>query len=196
MKRILIILSLLGIFVIGCAKEATTSEAVKENIKASNENKKILVVYHSDTGTTEKVAKLIQEKLGADIMKIEPENPYDTSNLNALKSLVTKQQSNREKIAIKNVTKNIDDYDVIIFGTPAWFSQISPPMITYIDSQNFSNKTVSIFTTYDGVYGDVLTDFSKNMKAKDIKQGIAFSGREVKAGIDKELETWLNTVKQ
>ena len=47
MKRILIILSLLGIFVIGCAKEATTSEAVKENIKASNENKKILVVYHS-----------------------------------------------------------------------------------------------------------------------------------------------------
>lgn len=195
MKRVLIILSLFVLFIVGGAKEATP-KIMKEGIKTTDsKNKNILVVYHSETSTTEKVAKLIQEKLGADIIKIEPEKPYDTSNLNSLKSLVRRQQANREKIPIKNVPKNIDDYDVIILGTPAWFSQVSPPMITYIDSQDFSNKTVSIFTTYDGVYGNLLTDFSKNIKAKDVKQGIAFSGREVRAGIDKELDTWLNTIK-
>ena len=73
----------------------------KNNIIYSKDNrtsKRILVVYHSETGATEKVAKMIQQKLGADILKIEPVVAYDTKNLSALKSLVTKQQREKTKV--------------------------------------------------------------------------------------------------
>ena len=170
----------------------------KNNIIYSKDNrtsKRILVVYHSETGATEKVAKMIQQKLGADILKIEPVVAYDTKNLSALKSLVTKQQREKTKVAIKSPNKSVSNYDVILIGTPAWFSKVSPPMESYIGSQNFSNKTVAMFTTYDGVYGNVLMDFEKNVKAKEVKKGMAFSGSQIRNGIDKELNTWLNNIK-
>ena len=170
----------------------------KNNIIYSKDNrtsKRILVVYHSETGATEKVAKMIQQKLGADILKIEPVVAYDTKNLSALKSLVTKQQREKTKVAIKSPNKSVSNYDVILIGTPAWFSKVSPPMESYIESQNFSNKTVAMFTTYDGVYGNVLMDFEKNVKAKEVKKGMAFSGSQIRNGIDKELNTWLNNIK-
>ena len=170
----------------------------KNNIIYSKDNrtsKRILVVYHSETGATEKVAKMIQQKLGADILKIEPVVAYDTKNLSALKSLVTKQQREKTKVAIKSPNKSVSNYDVILIGTPAWFSKVSPPMESYIESQNFSNKTVAMFTTYDGVYGNVLMDFEKNVKAKEVKKGMAFSGSQIRNGIDKDLNTWLNNIK-
>ena len=170
----------------------------KNNIIYSKDNrtsKRILVVYHSETGATEKVAKMIQQKLGADILKIEPVVAYDTKNLSALKSLVTKQQREKTKVAIKSPNKSVSNYDVILIGTPAWFSKVSPPMESYIGSQNFSNKTVAMFTTYDGVYGNVLMDFEKNVKAKEVKKGMAFSGSQIRNGIDKDLNTWLNNIK-
>ena len=170
----------------------------KNNIIYSKDNrtsKRILVVYHSETGATEKVAKMIQQKLGADILKIEPVVAYDTRNLSALKSLVTKQQREKTKVAIKAPSKSISNYDIILIGTPAWFSKVSPPMESYIESQNFSNKTVAMFTTYDGVYGNVLMDFEKNVKAKEVKKGMAFSGSQIRNGIDKDLNTWLNNIK-
>ncbi len=170
----------------------------KNNIIYSKDNrtsKRILVVYHSETGATEKVAKMIQQKLGADILKIEPVVAYDTRNLSALKSLVTKQQREKTKVAIKSPNKSVSNYDVILIGTPAWFSKVSPPMESYIESQNFSNKTVAMFTTYDGVYGNVLMDFEKNVKAKEVKKGMAFSGSQIRNGIDKDLNTWLNNIK-
>ena len=170
----------------------------KNNIIYSKDNrtsKRILVVYHSETGATEKVAKMIQQKLGADILKIEPVVAYDTKNLSALKSLVTKQQREKTKVGIKSPNKSVSNYDVILIGTPAWFSKVSPPMESYIESQNFSNKTVAMFTTYDGVYGNVLMDFEKNVKAKEVKKGMAFSGSQIRNGIDKDLNTWLNNIK-
>ena len=53
-----------------------------------------------------------------------------------------------------------------------------------------------MFTTYDGVYGNVLMDFEKNVKAKEVKKGMAFSGSQIRNGIDKDLNTWLNNIKQ
>ncbi|MDO5089892.1 MAG: flavodoxin, partial [Leptotrichiaceae bacterium] len=182
--------------VLGCSK-GSSSDTMKDNMKGDMKDdkmmmKKVLVVYHSMTGTTEKVAEMIKEKLGADILKIESENEYDPKTI---EEVVRKQMANKEKVAIKKVEKDLSEYDTIIIGTPAWFSEVSLPLQTYLAEQDLSGKTVAVFTTYGGTYGDLLTNFEKNVKAKEIKKGIAFSGKQVNEGIDKELDAWLETLK-
>ncbi|RRD39457.1 hypothetical protein EII29_06500 [Leptotrichia sp. OH3620_COT-345] len=170
---------------------------MKNNMKSDmmKDSGKVLIVYYSLTGTTEKVAKMVQEKLGADILKIETQKPYNISSIPKLEALVKKQMANKEKVAIKKINKDLSKYDTIIIGTPAWFSEVALPVQTYLSEQNLSEKTVAVFTTYGGTYGNLLTDFQKNVKAKEIKKGIAFSGRQVKNGIEKELDVWVKTLK-
>ncbi|MBF4806353.1 MAG: flavodoxin domain-containing protein [Pseudoleptotrichia goodfellowii] len=197
--KLITILSLFTLAILGCAKEST-AKTMKDNMKSDMMKdgmmtKKTLVVYYSLTGTTEKVAEMIKEKLGADILKIEPEKEYDTSSVSKLEALVKKQMANKEKVAIKKINKDISEYDTIIIGTPAWFSEVALPVQTYLSEQNLSDKKVAVFTTYGGTYGNLLTNFEKNVKAKQIKKGIAFSGKQVKEGIDKELNAWIETLK-
>ena len=45
------------------------------------ENNKALVVYYSETGTTEAIAKKISQATGADLYRIEPEQPYSAADL-------------------------------------------------------------------------------------------------------------------
>ncbi|MDO5089893.1 MAG: flavodoxin [Leptotrichiaceae bacterium] len=190
----LVMLSLFGYTTIGTAammKDNMKSDMMKDKMMSS----KVLVVYYSLTGSTEKVAKMIQEKLGADILKIETEKPYNTSSIPKLEALVKKQMANKEKIAIKKINKDLSEYDTIIIGTPAWFSEVALPVQTYLSGQDLSGKTVTIFTTYGGTYGSLLADFEKSVKAKEVKKGIAFSGRQVKKGIEKELDMWIKTLK-
>ncbi|WP_338994864.1 flavodoxin [Fusobacterium animalis] len=51
------------------------------NVFAAN-NKKVLVVYYSNTGTTEGVAKIIAKETNADLVKLEPKIPYTEADLN------------------------------------------------------------------------------------------------------------------
>lgn len=45
-------------------------------------NKKILVVYYSATGTTERLANIIAKETGVDIFVITPKQPYTPAALN------------------------------------------------------------------------------------------------------------------
>lgn len=40
------------------------------------DGKKVLVVYFSETGNTQKLAKIISDQVGGDFRRIEPVNPY------------------------------------------------------------------------------------------------------------------------
>ena len=62
-------------------------------LSAETANPKTLVVYFSQTGTTERMARLIQNATGADIFCIEPKEPY-TRNGSAMNDIdkITKEE--------------------------------------------------------------------------------------------------------
>lgn len=89
------------------------------NAFATN-NKKTLVVYYSDTGTTEGVAKIIARETNGDLVKLEPKIPYTEADLNK-NSRVVKEHENLDKVHVelKNAKiKNFDTYDTVFIGYP------------------------------------------------------------------------------
>ena len=61
----------------------TKSDEVSDNpAMQPTEHGKVLVVYYSATGSTEKVARYIADETGADIFELEPVKPYTDADLN------------------------------------------------------------------------------------------------------------------
>ena len=114
---------------------------------------KTLVAYFSASGTTKMVANRLAGAIGADIFEIEPKIPYSNKDLdwtdeNSRSSLEMKNGSSRPEVAKK--VSNMEQYDKIFVGFPIWW-YVAPTIInTFLESYDFSNKTVIPFCTSGG----------------------------------------------
>ena len=115
--------------------------------------KKILIVYFSATGTTKKLAKKLSDILKADLFEIKPTIPYtskdlDWTNKNSRSSIESKNPDFRPEI--KNKVENFSAYDTIFIGFPIWW-YVAPNIIsTFLESYDFSHKTIIPFATSGG----------------------------------------------
>jgi flavodoxin len=119
---------------------------------------KSLVVYYSLEGNTEYTAKIIAEKLGSDRLELVPQKDYPKGGLKKYiwggKAVVL---GNKPKLNDYNV--NIEEYDLIILGTPVWASNFAPPIKTFISENSLKGKTVAFFACHGG--GEALKCFEK-----------------------------------
>ncbi|MEO0091780.1 MAG: hypothetical protein ABIK61_03615 [candidate division WOR-3 bacterium] len=105
---------------------------------------KILVVYYSRTGRTDKIGEIISSALDCDCEKI-----IDMKNRKGLFGwLSAGYDALRKKMTTIQATKyNPKDYDLIIIGTPNWAGMPTPAIRTYLN-QNLGNlKNVAFFCT-------------------------------------------------
>lgn len=114
---------------------------------------RILVAYFSASGVTAKVAENLAETIGADIFCIEPEIPYtksdlDWTNKESRSSIEMNDPTSRP--SIKDKRDNMDDYDTVFVGFPIWW-YVAPTIInTFLESYDFTGKTIIPFATSGG----------------------------------------------
>lgn len=115
--------------------------------------KKALVAYFSASGTTKELAENLAKAINADLFEIKPAKPYtsadlDWTNKNSRSTVEMKDPSSRPEIA--NKIENFGDYDTIFVGFPIWW-YVAPTIInTFLESYDFSGKTVVPFATSGG----------------------------------------------
>ena len=108
---------------------------------------KILVLYYSQTQTTQAVAEAIANALGADIEAIECVVPYD-GDFNATIQRGQKEMAEGAFPEIRPLSVNVKDYDVIFLGYPIWFGTYAPPIASLLDAVDLSGKKVVPFCTF------------------------------------------------
>ena len=128
------------------ASAATESET-PENDAAEQ---KILVAYFSATGTTKGVAEQIAEGLSCDLYEITPQDPYTDADLNySDTSSRTTSEMNDENArpAISGSVSDMAQYDVVFLGYPIWWGEAPKIINTFLESYDFSGKTIVPFCT-------------------------------------------------
>ncbi len=119
---------------------------------------KSIVIYYSLEGNTNHVAKMIAEKIGSDIIKLEPKKEIPKNGFGKFfwggKSVMF-----HEKPKLLNQNLNLDDYDTIIIGTPVWAGSFTPPINTFLTKNTLVNKNIFLFVTNAG--GSTEKCFSK-----------------------------------
>lgn len=111
---------------------------------------KSLVAYFSATGTTKAVAERLAEATGSDLFEIEPVEAYTNEDLDWRnpKSRCSLEHADPDaRPAIKSMPKNLDKYDVVYVGFPIWW-YVAPNVVkTFLESGDFSGKSMAIFAT-------------------------------------------------
>ena len=129
--------------------ELETEEENMENSKTDVPGK-ILVAYFSATNTTKGVAEHIADGLNADLYEIVPEEPYTDADLNYNdnKSRTSiEMNDSAARPAILGSVENMEQYSIVFIGYPIWWGQAPRIMNTFVESYDFSGKTIVPFCT-------------------------------------------------
>ena len=126
--------------------------------------KKTLIAYFSASGTTKKVAEKMAEAIGADLFEIVPETPYTRADLNWMdkKSRSTVEMKDKNCRPAMAAKPDVSGYDLIFVGFPVWWYREPSIIDTFMESADFSGKTVVPFCTSGG---SGLGDSAKNMQS-------------------------------
>ena len=113
---------------------------------------KQLVAYFSATGTTKKAAERLAKAIGADLFEIKPAVPYTKADLNWMdkhsrSSVEMNDPKSRPAMA---ETPRLAGYDTVFVGFPIWWYQAPRIIQTFLESADFSGKTVIPFATSGG----------------------------------------------
>ena len=158
-------------------------------------NKKVLVAYFSATGTTEKLANKLAKVTNADLFKITPKQPYTADDLNWMdkqsrSSVEMKDRNCRPAIASK--LDNMNEYDVIFVGFPIWWYREPSIIDTFMESYDFTGKTIIPFATSGGSpignSGEIMQSLAPDAK---VFAGKCFPSNTTEEALKDWAEEWL-----
>ena len=112
-----------------------------------------LVIYFSCTGTTRGVAEKLAKVTGADLYEIVPAEPYTAEDLNYndRSTRATWEQDHpdtRPEIGGEDV--DLNGYNTVFIGYPIWWGEEPRILCTFVESHDFTDKTVIPFCTSGG----------------------------------------------
>ena len=152
-----------------------------------------LVAYFSASGTTADVAREISNITDADLFEIKPKIPYTTADLdwtnkNSRTTIEMQDENFRPEIAEK--ISDIENYDTIFLGFPIWW-YIAPNIINnFLESYDFSGKTIRPFFTSGGS-GAGNTDEKLHKSAPN---AIWRPAKRLYANNNERIKNWINDI--
>ena len=136
---------------------------------------KKLVAYFSASGVTKSYAEKLAKVTDADLFEIKPEVPYTKADLdwmdkNRRSTVEMKNPDSRPEIAEK--LKDMEKYDTVFLGFPIWW-YVAPTIVdTFLESYDFSNKTIIPFAASGGSGMGKTSDILRKVcPDADIKNG-------------------------
>ncbi len=155
--------------------------------------KKVLVAYFSATGTTKNLAEYAADAMSADIYEIVPKQPYTDADLDYgdKNSRSTKEMNNpSSRPAINGSVEKMADYDIVFVGYPIWWGEAPRIISTFMESYDFSGKTIVPFCTSGG---SGLGSSAKNLHTLVSDSAIWLDGARLKSNSSRnDMVSWIN----
>ena len=155
---------------------------------------KKLVAYFSASGTTKTAAERLAKAAGADLFEIKPAIPYTSADLNWMdkksrSSVEMNDPDSRPEIA--ETMPNMADYDTVFIGFPIWWYAAPHIIHTFVESYDFSGKTLMPFATSGGSgMGKTNEKLAPSCTGAKLLHGKVFNAYSSKA----DLSAWVETL--
>lgn len=155
---------------------------------------KTLVAYFSASGQTAKLAKTLAGVTGGNLFEIAPETAYTAADLDWMdkKSRSTIEMKDpKSRPAIAGKVADMAQYDTVFVGFPIWWYQAPRIIETFLESYDFSGKTVIPFATSGGSgMGKTNEKLAPSCPGAKLLHGKVFNSYSSKA----DLSAWIETL--
>lgn len=145
-------------------------------------------------GNNEYVAQLIQREAGGDLFAIETEQEYPTTH-DPLLEVAYNEKADNTRPALATQIENLDSYDVIFLGYPCWNGDLPMPLYTFLETYDFSGKTIIPFTVHggSGFSQTIQTIEELQPNATVVTDGLAISRNSVAAS-ESDVVDWVKAL--
>lgn len=155
---------------------------------------KTLVAFFSASGVTRQVAQKLAAAAQADLYEIKPAVPYTQADLN------WRDKSSRSSVEMQNLAirpqladtdAKIEQYDRILLGYPIWWYMAPTIINTFLESYDFSGKSIILFATSGGSgFGKSVEELSPSCPNAMIREGRMLNGNPS----EQELRQWVESL--
>lgn len=167
---------------------------MRKNFLDNNQKSDILVAYFSRTNNTEKIADHIINVTDADRYEITAAVPYSDADIKYQDSSCRANKEQNDKTVRPEIADPIDSietYDVIFLGYPIWWGEEPRIIDTFLESYDFSGKTVIPFCTSGG---SGISTSEKNI-GELVEIGSQLAGKRFQTGAtEKDVSDWIDTL--
>ena len=142
-------------------------------------------------GNTEVVANMIQKIAGGDLFHIESVTAYPKDYTETTEVAKNELRAKaRPKLAGR--VENMKAYDVIFMGYPNWWGTMPMPVYTFLESYDFSGKTIVPFCTHEGSsMGHSEKDIAKACPKSTVLEGLAIHGTSASSA-ESKVSSWID----
>ena len=102
-----------------------------------------------DKGNTEIIAEMIAEETGGELFHIERSTPYP-ADYDECTDEAKKEQEENARPELASELESIEAYNTIFIGFPIWWRDMPMAVYTFLESHDFSGKTIIPFCTHAG----------------------------------------------
>lgn len=153
---------------------------------------RILVVYHSRTGYTRRVALDLAGRLGADLDVIRIVQPmhgpvgYAMCAIEAVAGLAP---------ALRRQEKNPAEYDLVVLGTPVWFWSLASPVRSWLEAFGRRGRRFAFFCTMGGSGAGCVFATMKEMTGQAPLATLALTDAEIDATTRAKLDAFVRAIR-
>lgn len=203
-KKILIFIGIIMVFIVGIVyyfyQNQDISVGINDSIAnednkvgtTSLDNERVLVVYFSQGGNTQKLAKEISDQVGGDFRRIEPITAYPEGD--ELLDYAKAEQDNDERPEIKDMNIDMTKYDTVFIGYPVWWYTYPQIILSFFDNYDLSGKTIVPFVTHGGSgMSGTEEDMRTYLKDKNVTvlDGLPVSRNVIENNQSETVSNWL-----
>lgn len=173
--------------------DSIVNEDGKEGSASTNlDSDKVLVVYFSHGGNTQKLAKEISDQVGGDFRRIEPVNAYPEGD--ELYDYTEQEQADDARPEIQDLNIDMSKYDTVFIGYPIWWYTYPQVILTFFDNYDLTGKTIVPFVTHGGSgMSGTEDDMREYLSDKDVTvlDGLTVSRNDIEEDQSQTVTNWL-----
>jgi len=163
------------IFLVFAAFGLSVSLFAQSEITAQKGNDKPLVVYFSWSGNAKALAGQIAQATGGELFEIKPKVAYP-STYDECTKIAKREMNENARPTISGNVANMAQYSTVFLCYPIWWGTMPMVLFTFLESNDFSGKTIYPLATHGSSrFGRSLDDLKKTCPKANIGEGLAIS---------------------
>ena len=150
-----------------------------------------LLMDRNLVGNVQYMAQAIAYETGADLFRIKAKKLYPASYAMTVAIAQGQKQAN-ERPELDETIEDFDKYDTVFLGYPIWWMDLPMPVYSFLESYDFSGKTILPLCTNEGSgMGASEREIKKTCPGAAVMPGLPITGSRA-ADSAESVKRWLS----